>query len=208
MGQEGLEYLGWHHISGTGMNSFDSFPVLSTPHYAPIVLGIRWNYCPPSTWNDWDFNFGWTILSWTSLETFLCIGCARPKEIKTPFAHIFDISSSYKKKERKKKLPKQNAPLRGVTDNFLSLAADNYKEHGEGKIIETLSHLMVLGHRQLGSHFCKSVTQFSSPFTTQRSGAGSHVSIVCGKCRRQKVIVFCELKQNASYGDGGRETGT
>lgn len=56
----------------------------------------------------------------------------------------------------------------------------------EGKIIETLSRLMELGHRQLGSHFCKSVTQFSSPFTTQRSGAASHVSIVCGKCHRQR----------------------
>lgn len=52
--------------------------------------------------------------------------CTSPREIKTPFSLISHISSLCPVSFRKKK---QNAPLRGVTGNFLSGPADNYKEH-------------------------------------------------------------------------------
>lgn len=111
--------------------------MLSTPQYARIVFGIRWN-SPPSTWpNDWDFNFGWTILSfsfpapdahsatWPPFPEPL--QNAVPGRLKPHFLSFSTFPHCALSPSGKKK--KQNAPLRGVTGNFLSGAADNYKEH-------------------------------------------------------------------------------
>lgn len=157
-------------------------------------------------------NFGWTISLWPSFWTFSASDTHTdtPPPLPPPHQAIAPIPGRLKthflsfSTLRPVSSEKQNAPLYSVTGNFPGRPLTIIKSIEE-KIIETLSFLMELGHRQLRSYSCKSLTQFSFPFTMQPTGTGSRVPIVCGKCHRRRWLCFVS-ENKMHHVVTGRET--